>query len=229
MCPDPRARAGTAPFRIDKAPGNWLLTHSAAPPGECNALRRVPPPASFDASGRRSAERRACPGRSTVWYRGPFFTEAPMPRYAIDEWSRWQFGAWAASAALGYAVAVLSPALAEPNNPIPNFAPDSTTGWLKPPGDEFIAPASGPGPVRFDPARPYVSNAVAAQETVKIADVTNPILQPWVAEQMKKPMTRCWRGRSDSRRERVAGRMVFPVSCSIRSIPYSSFRRRSRS
>ena len=63
---------------------------------------------------------------------------------------------------------------------IPNFAPDNLTGWLKPPGDEFIQPPSGPGPVRSDPARPYVSNAVARQETVKIADLTNPILQPWV-------------------------------------------------
>jgi len=57
---------------------------------------------------------------------------------------------------------------------------------LKPPGDEFLQPASGPGPVRADPAHPYVSNAVAAQETVKIADVTNPILQSWVVEQMRK-------------------------------------------
>jgi len=69
---------------------------------------------------------------------------------------------------------------------IPNFAPDNLTGWLKPPGDEFIQPASGPGPVRSDPSRPYVSNAVARQETVKIADLTNPILQPWVVQKMRK-------------------------------------------
>jgi hypothetical protein len=62
----------------------------------------------------------------------------------------------------------------------------AVTGWLKPPGDEFIPPDSGPGPVRSDPAHPYVSNAVARQETVKIADLTNPILKPWVVEQMKK-------------------------------------------
>jgi hypothetical protein len=69
---------------------------------------------------------------------------------------------------------------------IPNFAPDSTVGWLKPPGDEFIPPASGPGPVRADPAHPYFSNAIAAQETPKIADLGNPILQPWAREQMRK-------------------------------------------
>ena len=68
---------------------------------------------------------------------------------------------------------------------IPNFA-SADFGWLKPPGDEFIAPESGPGPVRADPTHPYISNALAPQETVKIADVSNPILQPWAAEQMKK-------------------------------------------
>src|SRR5258708_2274024 len=61
---------------------------------------------------------------------------------------------------------------AESNTAIPNFAPDSMTGWLKGPGDEFIQPESGPGPIRSDPAHPYVSNAVARQETVKIADLT---------------------------------------------------------
>jgi hypothetical protein len=83
-------------------------------------------------------------------------------------------------------VLMLGHALAADDPPIPNFSPDSTTGWLKPPGDEFIQPASGPGPIRSDPSRPYVSNAVARQETVKIADITNPILLPWAAAQMKK-------------------------------------------
>jgi hypothetical protein len=93
--------------------------------------------------------------------------------------------AWGA-AALACAVVVSGPALAAENAAIPNFAPDSVTGWLKPPGDEFLPPESGPGPVRSDPARPYVSNAVAAQETVKVADLANPILQPWVVERMRK-------------------------------------------
>jgi len=97
-----------------------------------------------------------------------------------------RMAAWGAAAALASAVVVLGPTLAAENAAIPNFAPDSVTGWLKPPGDEFLPPESGPGPVRSDPAHPYVSNAVAVQETVKIADLTNPILQPWVVERMKK-------------------------------------------
>src|ERR1700681_3064095 len=68
---------------------------------------------------------------------------------------------------------------------IPKLA-SADFGWLKPPGDEFIAPETVPGPIRADSAHPYVSNAIAPQETVKIADITNPILQPWAAEQMRK-------------------------------------------
>jgi hypothetical protein len=45
--------------------------------------------------------------------------EAPMPKCAI--------GAWVAAATFASAVAVPSPALAEQNEPIPNFAPDSVT------------------------------------------------------------------------------------------------------
>jgi hypothetical protein len=100
---------------------------------------------------------------------------------------------WAASLAVTCAVGSSWAALAADEARIPNFAPDSHTGWLKPAGDEFIPPESGPGPVRSDPAHPYVPNSfpfvsreAAAQETIMIADLANPILQPWVVEQMRK-------------------------------------------
>jgi hypothetical protein len=109
-----------------------------------------------------------------------------MSKFVMSDFPRWRLGASFGSTALACAVVALSPALAAENTKIPNFAPDSMTGWLKPPGDEFIQPDSGPGPVKSDPAHPYVSNAIALQETVKIADLTNPILQPWAVEQMKK-------------------------------------------
>src|SRR5579872_1648379 len=93
-------------------------------------------------------------------------------------------------AGLIYAIVMVScalfPAAEAQTEAIPDFAPDSTTGWLKPPGDEFIPPESGPGPVRADPAHPYFSNAIAAQETPKIADLTNPILKPWVIDNMRR-------------------------------------------
>jgi hypothetical protein len=37
--------------------------------------------------------------------------------------------------------------------PVPNFTPNSATGWLAQ-DDEFIPPPGGPGPVGSDPARP---------------------------------------------------------------------------
>jgi hypothetical protein len=114
------------------------------------------------------------------------FTEAQVFKIARGYGPGPRIATWGVSAMFVCAVVALGPAFAEPNAPVPNFAPDSTTGWLKGPGDEFLSPASGPGPVRSDPAHPYVSNAVARQETVKIADLTNPILQPWVVEQMRK-------------------------------------------
>ncbi|SRR5258706_8965047 len=89
-----------------------------------------------------------------------------------------------AAAALVCTAAVLLPARGDEG--VPNFAPDSITGWLKPPGDEFIQPELGPGPVKADAALPYHTNALYAQETPKVADLSNPILQPWVVAQMKK-------------------------------------------
>ena len=128
---------------------------------------------------------------SKTWMAGPGpaktpFKEVLMSKSAASNGPRRRIVAWTALVALACAVAPLGPVLAAENAPIPNFAPDSLTGWLKPPGDEFLPPESGPGPVRSDPAHPYVSNAVAVQETVKLADLTNPILQPWVAAQMRR-------------------------------------------
>jgi hypothetical protein len=107
-----------------------------------------------------------------------------------------------AGAAACAGILALSPALAAPQS-IPNFAATSKTGWIKTPGsDEFIQPESGPGPVQDDPNHPYVSNGHPGdggdpngQETVKIADTSNPILQPWAAEQMRKANEQVLAGR----------------------------------
>jgi hypothetical protein len=61
------------------------------------------------------------------------------------------------------------------------------TAWTtnRPDHDDFMPPPSGPGPVTFDPAHPYVPNQ-SGQPTYRVADLTNPILKDWVKEQMKK-------------------------------------------
>jgi hypothetical protein len=97
---------------------------------------------------------------------------------------------------------------AAPNAQVPNFGPNYLSAWVpdRPAGDEFLPPDGGPGPVTSDKEHPYVPNG-EGQPTYRIADLTNPILKPWVAEQMKVwndrvragkiPFTareRCWPG-----------------------------------
>ena len=62
----------------------------------------------------------------------------------------------------------------------------ATVGWSKV-ADDFQPPASGPGPVTFDKAHPYVpNNNNDKQVTFRIADLTNPILKPWAIEKMRE-------------------------------------------
>jgi len=72
---------------------------------------------------------------------------------------------------------------------IPDFGISSEMAWHEI-GDEFLPPSSGPKPVTNDPRYPYISPAVARrkniQSTYRVADLTNPILQPWAVEQMRK-------------------------------------------
>jgi hypothetical protein len=71
----------------------------------------------------------------------------------------------------------------------PDLAPHRGVGWYAY-SRAFIPPASGAGPVRQDPARPYVSNdefrVTGRQPTERVADLSNPILQPWARDVLRK-------------------------------------------
>jgi hypothetical protein len=76
---------------------------------------------------------------------------------------------------------------------VPDFAANSSVGWVASGsgfGTDFVPPPSGPRPVTNDPAYPYVTNAAAAatgrQPTFRVADLSNPILQPWARERMRR-------------------------------------------
>jgi hypothetical protein len=88
------------------------------------------------------------------------------------------------------------------------LGPNRETGWIpaRPAGDDFIPPESGPGPVMSQKDHPYIPNG-QGRVSYRVADLSNPILQPWAAERMKKPNeevlagkvpftadSRCWPG-----------------------------------
>ena len=84
------------------------------------------------------------------------------------------------------AAATLTAAAAPAQN-IPQFG-FADYAWSKV-SDDFQAPESGPGPVTFDKSSPYTNNQNAGAGrpiTLRVADVSNPILKPWAIEQMKK-------------------------------------------
>jgi hypothetical protein len=114
--------------------------------------------------------------------------------------------------AIALAAAALSPAMAADGQGIPNFAPDRYTGWIAQ-GQGFLAPESGPGPVMEDPAhRPR-----PGQSSFRVADLSNPILQPWAREELRKANERALSGRpAYTPKERcwpigVPGFLLYPV------------------
>ena len=93
--------------------------------------------------------------------------------------------------------AILAAALPAASADVPNFMGDRSTAWIpdRPTGDDFLPPPSGPGPVMSVKERPYVPNGVGQQPTYRIADLTNPILKPWVVERMKKANDEVFEGK----------------------------------
>ncbi len=86
-------------------------------------------------------------------------------------------------------VSIAAAALGAETKTLPNFAPDDSTAWVpdRGAGDDFLPPSSGAGPVMAEKDNPYIPNNPDSQPTYRIADLSNPILKPWVIERMKKP------------------------------------------
>jgi hypothetical protein len=121
---------------------------------------------------------------------------------------RWKMTAFSAL------VMLLCGAAATPDSRVepvfkPHFAPDVATAWQvnHPDGDDYIAPTSGARPVTYDPQHPFIPTdaQLRRQSTFRVADLSNPILQPWAREQMRLandavlagkipyvPRERCW-------------------------------------
>jgi hypothetical protein len=89
---------------------------------------------------------------------------------------------------VGALIFAASPLTAAPAPP--DFAPSGSVSWIRIGEAVFKRPARGPGPVADDPAHPTISNddyrKTGAQPTFPVADLSNPILLPWVREQLRK-------------------------------------------
>jgi hypothetical protein len=81
---------------------------------------------------------------------------------------------------VGSADCVTLAAAASAASGIPDFEVGEDMGWHEF-GDLLLPPPSGPGPVTQDPKYPFNFRL-----NYRIADISNPILQPWAAEQMEK-------------------------------------------
>jgi hypothetical protein len=96
---------------------------------------------------------------------------------------------FAAAGVLMSAVYVASSSAMAQSAPPPNFAPSPEIGWYNY-GRQFMPPLSGPGPVQQNPERPYVTNdefrVSGRQPTEQLADLNNPILQPWARDVIRK-------------------------------------------
>ena len=109
----------------------------------------------------------------------------------------------------------------------PDFAPSPNVGWISY-GTDFLPPPSGAGPVLSDPAHPFVPDRVeyaqsqpglklAEQSTFRVADLSNPILQPRTREALKKRNERVLAGKPGYTRQTacwplgVPGYLLYPV------------------
>src|SRR5712671_6770419 len=92
--------------------------------------------------------------------------------------------AGALAATLLCTVAALAADGAANGNAVPQFA--FMDGSWQAMGADFLPPQSGPGPVRDEPGREHGGNNTGRQPSFRVADLSNPILQPWTRDALKK-------------------------------------------
>jgi hypothetical protein len=90
--------------------------------------------------------------------------------------------------AIMFCASVALPSIAAAPSAVPDFFSNDVSWEAF--GSEFMPPASGPGPVASDKTHPYISNqaarATGLPASFRVADLSNPILKPWVVEELRK-------------------------------------------
>jgi len=105
---------------------------------------------------------------------------------------------------------VAGPALsAAAQQSIPDFSA-GTVGWLAQ-GVNFQSPPSGPHEVTNDPAHPFRPPGRGEAPVWRIADLNNPILQPWAREELKKRNERILAGGTGYTRQVACWPMGVPA------------------
>jgi len=94
---------------------------------------------------------------------------------------------------VGVMTALFSRVALSAETPIPDFS-SAIAGWSAQ-GVNFISPPSGPHQITNDPAHRYVPNGRNEAREFRIADLSNPILQPWAREELRKVNERILSGR----------------------------------
>ncbi|HYK81410.1 MAG TPA: hypothetical protein VEU95_17370 [Micropepsaceae bacterium] len=94
---------------------------------------------------------------------------------------------------VGVMTALFSSVALSAETPIPDFS-SAIAGWSAQ-GVNFISPPSGPHQITNDPAHRYVPNGRNEAREFRIADLSNPILQPWAREELRKVNERILSGR----------------------------------
>jgi hypothetical protein len=96
----------------------------------------------------------------------------------------------AAGLLCAFAVAADGYAAGEEKSSVPNYS-SIDRPWVAIEAQEYLPPASGPGPVTYDHAHPIMvrnpNNAgIAVDAPLRVADLNNANLKPWVVEALKK-------------------------------------------
>jgi hypothetical protein len=92
--------------------------------------------------------------------------------------------------------------------PVPNFS-HADFPWV-PMGDDFLPPPAGPGPITYDKAHPRMARTLnnrgaVEEKPMRLADLNNPNLKPWVIDVLRK-----------ANEERLAGQYLYASRASCR-------------
>ena len=125
-------------------------------------------------------------------------------------WRLWEGRqAWIIGGMFAAACAVAQVAVAQQAQPIPDFSAGGV-GWLAQ-GVNFQSPLSGPHEVTNDPAHPFRPPGRGEAPVWRIADLNNPILQPWAREELKKRNDRILAGGTGYTRQVACWPMGVPA------------------